>query len=124
MLIIRLDHVFFPDKAVVSVAAMYEDGSVIEIATIDREGCTGKWTRLWHHSYRAMLKAARLDTHLRRRLKLVRPESIATRDCSTLKADAEPALALLGGSVSEAVGHHLAARAPLQRVIANRGGGA
>ena len=40
MLIIRPDHVFFPDKGVVSVAAVYEDGSV-EIATIDREGCTG-----------------------------------------------------------------------------------
>jgi CRP-like cAMP-binding protein len=35
-----LDHVFFPDKGVVSVVAVYEDGSIIEMATIGREGCT------------------------------------------------------------------------------------
>src|SRR6476646_12181485 len=36
-----LDDVFFPDSGVVSVVAVYEDGSVIEMATIGREGCTG-----------------------------------------------------------------------------------
>jgi CRP-like cAMP-binding protein len=36
-----LDHVFFPDNGVVSVVAVYSDGSVIEMATIGREGCTG-----------------------------------------------------------------------------------
>ena len=36
-----LDHVFFPDSGVVSVVAVYSDGSVIEMATIGREGCTG-----------------------------------------------------------------------------------
>jgi signal-transduction protein with cAMP-binding, CBS, and nucleotidyltransferase domain len=36
-----LDNVFFPDSGVVSVVAVYEDGSVIEMATIGREGCTG-----------------------------------------------------------------------------------
>src|ERR1700729_2332336 len=36
-----LDHVFFPDSGVVSVVAGYTDGSVIEMATIGREGCTG-----------------------------------------------------------------------------------
>ncbi len=36
-----LDHVFFPDIGVVSVVAVYADGSVIEMATIGREGCTG-----------------------------------------------------------------------------------
>jgi CRP-like cAMP-binding protein len=36
-----LDHVFFPDSGVVSVVAVYTDGSVIEMATIGREGCTG-----------------------------------------------------------------------------------
>jgi CRP-like cAMP-binding protein len=36
-----LDHVFFPDNGVVSVVAVYADGSVIEMATIGREGCTG-----------------------------------------------------------------------------------
>jgi CRP-like cAMP-binding protein len=36
-----LDHVFFPDSGVVSVVAVYADGNVIEMATIDREGCTG-----------------------------------------------------------------------------------
>ncbi|MEO6779595.1 MAG: Crp/Fnr family transcriptional regulator [Bradyrhizobium sp.] len=36
-----LDHVFFPESGVVSVLAVYADGSVIEMATIGREGCTG-----------------------------------------------------------------------------------
>jgi len=36
-----LDHVFFPDTGVVSVVAVYADGSVVEMATIGREGCTG-----------------------------------------------------------------------------------
>jgi CRP-like cAMP-binding protein len=35
-----LDHVFFPDSGVVSVVAVYADGSVVEMATIGREGCT------------------------------------------------------------------------------------
>jgi hypothetical protein len=34
-----LDHVFFPDSGVVSVVAVYADGSIIEMATIGREGC-------------------------------------------------------------------------------------
>jgi CRP-like cAMP-binding protein len=36
-----LDQVFFPDSGVVSVVAVYADGSIIEMATIGREGCTG-----------------------------------------------------------------------------------
>lgn len=36
-----LEHVFFPDSGVVSVLAVYADGSIIEMATIGREGCTG-----------------------------------------------------------------------------------
>ena len=36
-----LDNVFFPDSGVVSVVAVYADGSIIEMATIGREGCTG-----------------------------------------------------------------------------------
>jgi hypothetical protein len=35
-----LDHVFFPDSGVVSVVAVYADCSIIEMATIGREGCT------------------------------------------------------------------------------------
>jgi CRP-like cAMP-binding protein len=35
-----LDYVFFPDSGVVSVVAVYADGSIIEMATIGREGCT------------------------------------------------------------------------------------
>jgi CRP-like cAMP-binding protein len=35
-----LDHIFFPDSGVVSVVAVYADGSVIEMATIGREGCS------------------------------------------------------------------------------------
>ena len=34
-----LDHVFFPDSGVVSVVAVYADGSIIEMATVGREGC-------------------------------------------------------------------------------------
>jgi len=36
-----LKHVFFPDSGVISIVAVYTDGSVIEMATIGREGCTG-----------------------------------------------------------------------------------
>src|SRR5215831_2849531 len=36
-----LDHVFFPCSGVVSVVAVYADGSMIEMATIGREGFTG-----------------------------------------------------------------------------------
>ena len=36
-----LDHIYFPDSGVVSVVAVYADGSIIEMATIGREGCTG-----------------------------------------------------------------------------------
>jgi CRP-like cAMP-binding protein len=35
-----LDQVYFPDNGVVSVVAVYADGSIIEMATIGREGCT------------------------------------------------------------------------------------
>ena len=35
-----LSHVFFPDSGVVSAVAVYADGSIIEMATIGREGCT------------------------------------------------------------------------------------
>jgi hypothetical protein len=31
----------FPDSGVVSAVAVYADGSIIEMATIGREGCTG-----------------------------------------------------------------------------------
>ena len=36
-----LDQIFFPDSGVVSVVAVYADGSIIETATIGREGCSG-----------------------------------------------------------------------------------
>jgi CRP-like cAMP-binding protein len=36
-----LDEVFFPDSGVISVVAVYANGSVIEMATIGREGCSG-----------------------------------------------------------------------------------
>ena len=35
-----LDNVYFPDSGVVSVVAVYANGSIIEMATIGREGCT------------------------------------------------------------------------------------
>jgi CRP-like cAMP-binding protein len=35
-----LDNVFFLDSGVVSVLGVYSDGSIIEMATIGREGCT------------------------------------------------------------------------------------
>src|SRR5450432_1267134 len=36
-----LHHIFFPHSGVVSVVAVYADGSIIEMATIGREGCSG-----------------------------------------------------------------------------------
>jgi len=36
-----LDDIYFPETAVISVVAVYEDGGIIEMATIGREGCTG-----------------------------------------------------------------------------------
>jgi CRP-like cAMP-binding protein len=36
-----LDNIFFPDSGVVSVAAVYPNGSMIEMGTIGREGCAG-----------------------------------------------------------------------------------
>jgi CRP-like cAMP-binding protein len=36
-----LDYVYFPDSGVISMLAVYADGSAIEMATIGREGCTG-----------------------------------------------------------------------------------
>jgi CRP-like cAMP-binding protein len=35
-----LDHVFFPDSGVISVVSVYADGSIIEMATVGREGFT------------------------------------------------------------------------------------
>jgi CRP-like cAMP-binding protein len=35
-----LDHVFFPDSGMVSVVAVYADDSIIEMATVGREGFT------------------------------------------------------------------------------------
>ena len=35
-----LDRVFFPDTGVVSLVADYEDGRLIEMGAIGREGCT------------------------------------------------------------------------------------
>src|SRR6202050_265431 len=35
-----LDHVFFPDSGVVSAVAVYADGSIVEMATVGREGFT------------------------------------------------------------------------------------
>jgi len=36
-----LNHIYFPESGAISVVAVYEDGSIIEMATIGREGCTG-----------------------------------------------------------------------------------
>jgi CRP-like cAMP-binding protein len=36
-----LSHVYFPDSGVISMVAVYADGSIIEMATVGREGCTG-----------------------------------------------------------------------------------
>src|SRR5712691_8837467 len=51
-------------------------------------------------------------------------ERVAGLFRSLLHAVVEPALTLLGGAMREAVGHHPALRTPLQRVVANRRGGA
>lgn len=36
----ELDEIFFPDSGVISAVAVYADGSIIETATVGREGCT------------------------------------------------------------------------------------
>jgi CRP-like cAMP-binding protein len=36
-----LDQVYFPESGVISMVAVYADGSSIETATVGREGCTG-----------------------------------------------------------------------------------
>src|SRR5690242_4155593 len=36
-----LEHVYFPNSGIISVVAVYPDGSIIEMATIGREGGTG-----------------------------------------------------------------------------------
>jgi CRP-like cAMP-binding protein len=36
-----LDHIYFPDSGVISIVGVYPDGSIIEMATIGREGSTG-----------------------------------------------------------------------------------
>src|SRR5882672_7815505 len=46
-------------------------------------------------------------------------ECVAGLFRSLLQAIAEPALALLGGAMGEAVRHYLALRTPLQRVVAD-----
>ena len=50
-----LDHVFFPDSGVISVVAVYADGSIIEMATIGREGCSGVQAALGAKSSSARL---------------------------------------------------------------------
>ena len=37
----NLGHVYFPNSGVISVVGLYSDGTIIEMATIGREGCTG-----------------------------------------------------------------------------------
>jgi CRP-like cAMP-binding protein len=36
-----LEYIYFPDSGVISVVAVYEDGTIVEMATIGREGCSG-----------------------------------------------------------------------------------
>src|SRR5476649_2712594 len=50
-----LDYVFFPDSGVVSVVAVYADGSIIEMATIGWEGCAGVQAALGAKSSSARL---------------------------------------------------------------------
>src|ERR1700730_15321440 len=50
-----LEHVFFPDSGVVSVVAVYPDGSIIEMATIGREGTPGGQAVLGEKSSSARL---------------------------------------------------------------------
>src|SRR5262245_1274827 len=53
-----------------------------------------------------------------------RRKCVAALRRSLLHAGVEPALALLGCAMCEAIRHHPALRAPLQRVVTDRGGGA
>src|ERR1700683_5386515 len=52
-----LNYVFFPDIGVVSVVAVYADGSIIEMATIGREGCTSVQAVLADKSFSVRLLA-------------------------------------------------------------------
>src|SRR5215467_15560263 len=36
-----LEHIYFPNSGIISIVAVYPDGSIIEMATIGREGSTG-----------------------------------------------------------------------------------
>jgi CRP-like cAMP-binding protein len=36
-----VDHIYFPDSCVISMLAVYADGTTIEMATVGREGCAG-----------------------------------------------------------------------------------
>src|SRR5215467_14034713 len=60
--------------------------------------------------------AVRLFSQLRRR------KGVAAGNRARLESGVEPALALLGAAVGKAVGHDVALRSPLQRVVADRGG--
>src|ERR1700719_3803807 len=50
-------------------------------------------------------------------------EGVAAIDRAALEPGVEPAHALLGRAVGEAVGHHGGARLPLQAIVAGRRGG-
>src|SRR5262245_14186427 len=45
----RLDHVYFPDGAVLSVSTLLGDGSAIETAAIGREGAFGLLEAMYTH---------------------------------------------------------------------------
>jgi hypothetical protein len=55
-----LDYVFFPDRGVISVVAVYANGDIIEMATIGREGCTG-FQAIFHAESSSVQRARRSD---------------------------------------------------------------
>ena len=55
-------------------------------------------------------------------LELARLEGVAAFHRAALQPQTEPANALLGAAVGECIGNDITARAPLNCIVANRGG--
>ena len=55
-----LEHVYFPNSGIISIVAVYPDGSIIEMATIGREGATG-----FQAVFGSKMSSARLLVQLR-----------------------------------------------------------
>jgi len=83
-----LDRVFFPDSGVVLAVAVYADGSIIEMATIGREGCTAVQAVFGRREllYRLFVQLPELAAKMSRRRSpghVVRRAQLVKARCST-----------------------------------------